>query len=82
MVSIRSKFSPSFALFAADIKPILKRVAIDVWKSGLAIILTALASPDLRAVVEGHFGTVVGIGFATVVGLVVSGRFIKDNSKE
>lgn len=82
MQILRRQNSPSFKLFVSDLKPIAKRVAIDVWKAGLAIILTALASPDLRAVVEGHYGTVVGVGFATVVGLVVSGRFVKDNSKE
>lgn len=82
MVSLRSKFSPSFALFAADIKPILKRVAIDAWKAALAILVTALASPDIRLIVETHFGAVVGYGFTTLVGLVVAGRFVKDNSKE
>jgi hypothetical protein len=73
--------SPSFKLFWADVGPIAKRVAIDIWKSSVTLAITVLASPEVRSIVESHFGTVVGIGFATIVGLVVSGRLVKDNSK-
>lgn len=80
MVSLRSKFSPSFAFFAADIKPILKRVAIDVWKAGLAIVLTALASEEVRAVVVAHFGLVAGVGLGTFLTAVGVGRWLRDNT--
>lgn len=82
MPLIRPKFSPSFSLFVSDLAPIAKRVAIDIWKAGLALLLTALASDEVRAVVVAHFGTVVGIGFASFVALVVGGRFVKDNTAE
>ena len=72
--------SPSFKLFLSDLAPIAKRVAIDCWKAACAIAITALASPQVAAIVNTHFGTVVGYGFATVVGLVTAGRLLKDNT--
>lgn len=74
--------SPAFKLFLSDLAPIAKRVGIDIWKAGLALFLTALASDEVRTVVVAHFGTVVGIGFASFVALVVGGRFVKDNTAE
>ena len=73
-MAFRFSGSPSFKLFFDDLAPIAKRVAIDAWKYSL------LASPQFAAIVTSHFGTVVGYGFATVVALVVSGRFVKDNT--
>lgn len=76
-----SSGSPSFKLFLDDLAPIAKRVGIDIWKSAVTLAITALASPEVRSIVEAHFGTVVGIGFASIVTLVVSGRFVKDNTQ-
>lgn len=79
-MAFRFSGSPSFKLFFDDLAPIAKRVAIDAWKYSLALVVTTLASPQFAAIVTSNFGTVVGYGFATVVALVVSGRFVKDNT--
>ena len=80
-MSYFSSGSPSFKLAWDDLAPIVKRVGIDIWKSAVTLTITALASPEVRSIVETHFGTVVGYGFVTIVGLVVSGRFVKDNTQ-
>lgn len=80
MPLIRPKSSPSFALFVSDLKPIAKRVAIDVWKAGLALVLTALASEEVRAVVVAHFGLVAGVGLGTFLTAVGVGRWLRDNT--
>ena len=82
MQILRRQNSPSFKLFLADIKPIAKRVAIDVWKAGLALVLTALASEEVRAVVVNHFGLVAGVGFGTFLTAVGVGRWLRDNTAE
>ena len=74
--------SPSFRLFLTDLAPIAKRLGIDVWKNALALGLTALASEDLRVVIVNHLGTIVGVGFTAMVGAVVSGRLVKDNTHD
>lgn len=80
-MQIQPKGSPSFSLFWADLVPIAKRVGADIVKAGSAILLTALASDELRAVIAAHFGTVVGVGFASLVAWVVGGRFLRDNTR-
>lgn len=80
MQILRRQNSPSFKLFVSDLKPIAKRVAIDVWKAGLALVLTALSSEEVRAVVVAHFGLVAGVGLGTFLTAVGVGRWLRDNT--
>jgi hypothetical protein len=75
------KGSPSFKLFWTDAAPILSKAVADAAKAGTAVLVAALSSEQLRAVIAQHFGALAAAGFGSLLALALAGRWLTDNTK-
>jgi hypothetical protein len=73
--------SPRFKLFWSDALPVLKEALDKCVAFVVVTVIAVLSSEEFLKIVESHFGKLVAVTLASVVGYVATKRAVKDNTK-